>query len=540
MLVNSSFMDLSDRYPYVETPLKGDVAVTHDVRGNHEVHNETVRGENTRGGVATPRRKFLKKGLADGVSVAALSHVPVQRKAFAEFAGVIGESRTEQLTSAAEEARRLLNGRRFWHVNSTATGGGVAEMLLPLLGYAKHLGIDARWLVVHGTPPFFSVTKRLHNALHGNAGDGESLGSQEAETYEQTLVRAAAELRSTVRPGEPVILHDPQTAGLAETLHSLGAVVIWRCHVGTEEQNEHTEAAWAFLRPYLESHVDHYVFTRETYAPGWIDRGMLTVIPPSIDPISPKNVLRDDDEISSLLLGTGIAVDGASSASAEFRRADGSTSPVTAHIDLNGTPPLPFHNPYVVQVSRWDRLKDMSGVLKAFADGRITDDAHLVLAGPSVKGVSDDPEGASVLADCIALLRSMPESVKQRVTLATVPMDDIEENAAIINALQRSATIVTQKSLAEGFGLTVTEAMYKKRAIVASKVGGIPDQVSDGHEAVLIDDPTDLGKFANAIRVLLSDAETRDSLGARAERRAISRFLMDRHLMQYFELLGRY
>ena len=138
---------------------------------------------------------------------------------------------------------------------------------------------------------------------------------------------------------------------------------------------------------------------------------MLTVMLPSIDPTSPKNMLRDDDEIASLLLGSGLAVDGASPAYPEFRRADGSTSPVTARIDLNGTPPVPFHNPFVVQVSRWDRLKDMSGVLRAFADGCVTNEAHLVLAGPAVKGVSDDPEGATVLADCITLLRSMPESV---------------------------------------------------------------------------------------------------------------------------------
>lgn len=413
-------------------------------------------------------------------------------------------------------------------------------MLLPLLGYASRLGIDARWLVVQGTPRFFSVTKRLHNALHGSAGDGGSLCGPEAEMYEQVLARAASELRSTIQPGEPVILHDPQTAGLAETLHNLGAVVIWRCHVGTEEQNEYTEAAWAFLRRYLESYVDHYVFTREVYAPGWIDRGILTVIPPSIDPISPKNILRDDDEISSLLLGTGIAVDGARPAHPEFRRADGSISPVTVRIDLNGTPPVPFHEPFVLQVSRWDRLKDMSGVLKAFADGCVASDAHLVLAGPAVKGVSDDPEGAQVLADCVDLLCGMPESVKRRVTLASVPMDDIEQNAAIINALQRTATIVVQKSLAEGFGLTVTEAMYKKRAIVASKVGGIPDQVRDGHEALLVDDPTDLEEFANAVDLLLSDTKTRDSLGSKAAGRAISRFLMDRHLTQYFELLGRY
>lgn len=467
-----------------------------------------------------------------------ISHVPIQRKALTEFASVIGNSKTEQLQNAAVGVRRHLGSRRWWHVNSTATGGGVAEMLLPLLGYANGLDIDTRWLVVHGNQQFFHVTKRLHNALHGSAGDGGPLGDREAELYEDALAKSATELRSIVQPGDPVVLHDPQTAGLAETLHGLGAVVIWRCHVGVEEHNEHTRTAWAFLRSYLEPYVDQFVFTREAYAPDWIDRGKLIVIPPSIDPISPKNVLRSKDEISSLLLGTGVAVDGASPTHPEFRKSDGSVSPVTAAVDLNGTPPVPFHDPFVVQISRWDRLKDMAGVLRAYAGGCMGSDAHLVLAGPAVSGVSDDPEGAQILADCIELLRSMPDPVKQRVTLASVPMDDIEENAAIINALQRSATVVIQKSLAEGFGLTVTEAMYKRRAIIASKIGGIPDQVSNGQEAVLIDDPTNLEEFANALNALLADSATRESLGENAGNRAISRFLMDRHLMQYFELLG--
>jgi trehalose synthase len=202
-------------------------------------------------------------------------------------------------------------------------------------------------------------------------------------------------------------------------------------------------------------------------------------------------------------------------------------------------PPPPLGAPLVVQVSRWDRLKDMAGVMTGFAehvDGR--SDAHLILAGPNVTGVSDDPEGAAVLEECTALWRQLPHGQRRRIHLACLPTADVDENAAIVNALQRRATVVTQKSLAEGFGLTVVEAMWKARPVVASAVGGIVDQITDNESGLLLDNPADLETFGRKVRTLLDNPELAASIGAAAQERSRD-FLPDVHLTRWASLLLR-
>ena len=225
-----------------------------------------------------------------------------------------------------------------------------------------------------------------------------------------------------------------------------------------------------------------------------------------------------------------------------FERRDGSLGRIRPHAHLvgDGAPPPPEAR-LIVQVSRWDRLKDMAGVLTGFtrmaADGPA--DTHLVLAGPDVSRVTDDPEGAAVLTDCRERWRRLPEPVRSRVHLASVPMDDVDENAMIVNALQRHATIVVQKSLVEGFGLTVTEAMWKARPVIASRVGGIQDQIADGRDGLLVADPFDLDALAAGMVRLLRDRELADRLGAAARARVQDQYLGDRHLAQYADLFER-
>jgi trehalose synthase len=199
--------------------------------------------------------------------------------------------------------------------------------------------------------------------------------------------------------------------------------------------------------------------------------------------------------------------------------------------------PVPAPARVVLQVSRWDRLKDMTGVLTAFTGNlrAFADDVHLVLAGPDVAGVSDDPEGAAVLESCRCLRARLDPVVRDRVHLATLPMDDVDENAHLVNALQRHATVVVQKSLAEGFGLTVTEPMWKARPVVASAVGGIADQIEDGVSGVLIRDPADLDGFAGAVGALLQDPDRMARLGAGGHERVRDYFLGDRHLVQWVQ-----
>jgi trehalose synthase len=192
------------------------------------------------------------------------------------------------------------------------------------------------------------------------------------------------------------------------------------------------------------------------------------------------------------------------------------------------------HVPLVVQVSRWDRLKDMRGVLQGFAAYVVGDDnAQFVLAGPVVSAVADDPEGAQMLQECWEAWRRLPHHARARIALACVPMADLEENAVIVDALQRHASVVVQESIAEGFGLTVTEAMFKRRAVVASGVGGIADQIVDGESAVLLKDPAHVTAFADTLSVLLPDSERLSELGARAHERVVDRFLPDSHLTRW-------
>jgi trehalose synthase len=192
-----------------------------------------------------------------------------------------------------------------------------------------------------------------------------------------------------------------------------------------------------------------------------------------------------------------------------------------------------------MQVSRWDRLKDPAGVLRMFAlhVAPVTD-AWLVLAGPQVMSVDDDPEQPEVLADVQAARENIDRKIRDRIVVAEIPMRDLEENALIVNALQRRAGVVVQKSIAEGFGLTVAEAMWKSRPVVASRVGGIEDQIEDGSSGVLIDDPKDLPAFGSAIVALLADPERATRLGRQARLRVMREFLAPRYLVQQAELIS--
>ncbi|MDZ7734352.1 MAG: glycosyltransferase [Acidimicrobiia bacterium] len=263
----------------------------------------------------------------------------------------------------------------------------------------------------------------------------------------------------------------------------------------------------------------------------------LHVIPPSIDPWSPKNEPLDPYAAHGILGHVGLLSvphDGAG-----FTRGDGTPGRIDHFCDVITTGPPPSVDvPLVVQVSRWDRLKDMSGLLRMFADYALGDhDAHLLLAGPVVTAVTDDPEGAEVLDECIEVWRGLPHAERSRIHLACLPMADREENAIIVNALQRHATVVVQKSLAEGFGLTVVEAMLKGRPVLASAVGGIVDQIDDGETGVLLSDPTDGREFAAALEGLLGDPERAGRLGRAARESAIEHHLSDTHLERWLGVL---
>jgi trehalose synthase len=461
-----------------------------------------------------------------------VQEVHLEPRSIQAMAGVVPKERIDRLVNeVAPHLQEHFAGRGIINVNSTASGGGVAEMLHVLLPLTLGVGLPSRWFVIEGDPVFFALTKRLHHRLHGSQGDNGELSTVEQGLMAGVVARNAGELLEQVTPGDVVILHDPQPAPLAAMLAERGIPVVWRCHVGIDHDNEYTTQAWDFLRGFLEGNVQTYVFTRASYAPDWIPPDKLRVIKPSIDPMAPKNQDLAEADVLGALSGAGI-IAGPGFGAASFTRSDGSAAPftMTAEITRSGEPPAP-DVPLIVQVSRWDPLKDMAGVMRGFVEHIAPDsNAHLALVGPSTASVSDDPEGQLVLDDITEQWRALPHDVRDRVHLVSLPMDDPEQNGALVNAIQRHAAIVVQKSLAEGFGLTVTEAMFKGRPVIASAVGGIVDQIDDHVNGVLISDPRDLESFGRAAVKILDDPEFAERLGAAARQRVIDVFLPDTSL----------
>ena len=277
----------------------------------------------------------------------------------------ISEERQHHIAAAAEAARRMLDGRAVININSTARGGGVAELVQALCGYARGAGVDSRWLVIEGDEEFFRITKRAHNNLHGEPGDGGPLREAERALYERVLAENAASLAPRIRPGDIVILHDPQTAGLAPAMLAGGARVIWRSHVGSERHDEVVRAGWDFLRPYIQM-ADVSIFSLAEYAPEWLEPAAVRVINPSIDPASAKSQDISGADARQILRQVGLLDGPPPPRPPLFRREDGSPSPVTRRVELVSEGDLPrAADPVVAQIARWDALKDMAETAEA-------------------------------------------------------------------------------------------------------------------------------------------------------------------------------
>jgi trehalose synthase len=280
--------------------------------------------------------------------------------------------------------------------------------------------------------------------------------------------------------------------------------VVWRAHIGVDSAGELTRTAWAFLAPYVAA-ADVCVFSRRAFAWDVVPPERRAIISPTIDPFSPKNRELTADEVAAVLRRPGIAVT----------------------------------RPYVMQCSRWDTLKDPAGVLDFFARHVAPHAAvDLVLAGPAAGSVGDDPEGATVLNHVQDQRLRLPDEIRERVHLLGLPMDDPDDNALMVNALQCGAAVVVQKSLAEGFGLTVTEAMWKARPVVASARGGLRDQIHDRRTGLLLHDPRDGAAFGAAVLALLDDEPLAERLGHAARERVRRKFLSDSSLVAYLRVLA--
>lgn len=452
------------------------------------------------------------------------------------YRGIL-DDKYARIREVADFAREFFAGRTLWQINSTALGGGVAEMLRAFLPYAVDSGVDTRWVVVNGTPDFFTVTKRIHNKLHGHPGDGGFLGSGERTAYEAVMEESVQDLLDQVRPNDVVFLHDPQTAGLIEPLNEAGAITLWRCHIGIDEGNEHVAEAIDFLIPFVEP-AHGYVFSRAAYC--WPDLAAERVhlMAPAIDAFSPKNQELAPEVVDDILATIGLT-GGQRPSPPPYVRSDGSEGRVEREAEILQVDPLPPDAFLITQISRWDVLKDFEGILEAFIRYLGDTDAHLCLVGPASGAVSDDPEGPAVHSRITATWEALPDELRSRVHIVNLPMDDFDENGVMVNAIQRRSNVIVQKSLVEGFGLTVSEAMWKAKPVVASAVGGIQDQIVDGESGILIEDPADLEEFAVAVRRLVEDHDLAERLGQGARARVTERFLAAPRIAEYVNVIGQ-
>ena len=373
---------------------------------------------------------------------------------------------------ALEALARRLRGHRIVMVNTTKTGGGVAEILHRLVVILNELGVPTSWEVMEGDERFFNVTKKIHNALHGHT---ETLTAEDREVYAE---RTRLEAERLELDGDLILIHDPQPAALISLRRKPGQRWVWRCHIDLSSRDpDH----WEFLRPSV-SQYDASIFSAIEFVPPLPIPTYL--VPPSIDPFSNKNREMDADAVTEVL-----------------DRLD-----------------LPRRGPWVTQISRFDRIKDPIGVIEAFRMVRARRRARLLLAGG---GASDDPEGAEVLAE----VRDRAAKVKDVTVLELPPGSDLE-----INALQRASTVVMQKSLREGFALTVSEALWKRRAVVASAVGGIPLQVI--HERTGLLSRSIEGAAFQTVR-LLDNPDLRHDLGVEGRAHVRENFLHTREVRDY-------
>ncbi|HEY0239919.1 MAG TPA: glycosyltransferase [Friedmanniella sp.] len=406
-------------------------------------------------------------------------------------------------------------GARIIHVNTSASGGGVAEILANITAHDRARGRSSGWVVLDAPADFFAFTKRLHHLFHGR-GSPEVL-AEDGRIYRHVLADMQQLLKADIGPQDTVVLHDPQTLGLAPWAAERARHVYWHCHIGSMQDPEGVKPhLWAFFGEDLRA-VEAVLVTERRYLTG-APVAQVRLVHPAIDPDAPKNVALTGTEVASHLRAIG-------------------TSAATSRIGPAGRiwqdGPVPERAPLVLQVSRWDPLKGMGDVLRAAP--RLNPGTHVVLAGPDPAEVLDDPEGVDQLTSTLQQLWALPDTVRSRVHVIALSAHDRDLNALRVNALQRRADVVVQRSLEEGFGLSVTEAMFKAKPVVATRTGGIPRQIRHGVSGLLVD-PGDDDAFAAGVNELVLDSDLRAGFGAAAENAVRERYLIDRLAGDYHSL----
>ena len=389
-----------------------------------------------------------------------------------DYRRVAGSAAIDELTLLAERVRH----RRLQHINSTSVGGGVAELLTRLVPLFRDLGIETTWDVMKGDQAFFEVTKAFHNALHGGT---EVITQDMFDVYRQTTDMNLHDLGNA---GDFVVVHDPQPAALIAKKNDSGGHWLWRCHIDVSAPDP---VVWGFLKRFVDQY-DASIFSMPAFAHKLAIPQFM--VPPSIDPLADKNRDLPEAQVTAVLEKYEVDTD----------------------------------RPILTQISRFDRLKDPLGVIKSYRLVKRRYDCQLILAGG---GASDDPEGEKVLQE----VRDAAQDDPDIHVLLLPPFADLE-----INALVRGSTVVMQKSLREGFGLTVTEALWKRKPVVAGAVGGIKLQILNGVTGFLVHSPEGA---ANRVVELLGDEQLRRSIGKNGPQHVRENFLTTRHVRDYLLMM---
>jgi trehalose synthase len=394
-----------------------------------------------------------------------------------DYRDIVGD---EVISNIYRKARKFY-GKRILEINSTYSGGGVAEMLSSFIHLLNDIGIETDWDILHGSPDFFEITKKFHNALQGNPMD---LTEIKRHVYLQTNEEF---YMYTHINHDLVIVHDPQPLPLIK-FYKKRQPWIWRCHIDISNADNDL---WNFLKPFILRY-DMTIFSNETYKKNDLPVDQ-KIIYPAIDPLSTKNIDISDEVIEKTFRKYNIKTD----------------------------------KPLITQISRYDPWKDPEGVLETFKLVKEKVDCRLILCGSMA---TDDPEGLSIY-----------ESIKSKANKLIRSGDVVllnTENNTLVNSLQRRSAVIVQKSIREGFGLTISEALWKETPVVASNVGGIPVQIINGENGFLVD-PYDIKDCANKIITLLQNPAVAKDMGKKGKEIVRKNFLITRLIQDYLDMLSQ-
>jgi trehalose synthase len=454
--------------------------------------------------------------------------VPIRTQIFEQYC----PETWNQVKTLAERLKRRRPDFRLIHITHPYRGTGVAEMLPYLGGMLQHLGISFQWWIAAAPLDFHTGVQSLLRALQGES-DPESLTSRDREMFSKIEGAALAPLSPILKPGDAVVFHDPFTLPFLKAALSITPLVLWRCHLGNEFKNASTRLAWRFMQPYLDQPLFQYVFTRKNFAPDYISADRLMTAHPVIHPYSWKNMELRRDDLENLY---------------QFMRGgkqpveiqDGPhLAKVSEKVNTTGSPPEhPEEYRILTQIGWWNAVKDPLGTFSVFAQHheRFPENTLLFLVGPRLKDNPQNTEALTIWHTLLERYKSLPLKIQQKIIFWRLPIHDRIQNALYVNTLQRLSSVILQKSLQEGFGLTVTEGMWKSKAVIGSAVGGLQDQIIHEETGLLLKDPRNHEEAAQAIQRVLKDTELRNKLGRQAKTYVTQHFLLPHLLEKYLNL----